>query len=43
MRANITPDTLSEAERFGFHPSSPDEYLGSVDVFIDRVLARYRG
>lgn len=43
MRANIVPETLSEAARFGWHPSSPDEYLGSVDVFVDRVLARYRG
>jgi 3-carboxy-cis,cis-muconate cycloisomerase len=43
MRANLVPETLSEAERFGQHPSSPDEYLGSVEVFIDRVLARYRG
>jgi 3-carboxy-cis,cis-muconate cycloisomerase len=43
MRANIVPATLSEAERFGLHPAGPEEYLGSVDVFIDRVLARYRG
>jgi len=41
MRANVVPETLSEAERFGLHPASPDEYVGSVEVFIDRALARY--
>jgi len=42
MRANISAATLSEAAQFGLEPSSPEEYLGSVDVFIDRALARYR-
>ncbi len=42
MRANISAATVSEAAQFGLEPSSPEEYLGSVDVFIDRALARYR-
>ncbi len=42
MRANITADALSEAERFGFEPAGPEEYLGSADALIDRALAEYR-
>jgi len=42
MRANITADTLSEAERFGFGPAGPEDYLGSADALIDRALAEYR-
>ena len=39
MRANLTPETLSEAKRFGFTLSKPEDYLGSIDAFIDRALA----
>ena len=42
MRANISPETLSEAERFGFEPAGPEDYLGSADALIDRALAEYR-
>ncbi|MFL5928295.1 MAG: lyase family protein [Gaiellaceae bacterium] len=42
MRANLTPDTLAEAERFGLHPAGPEDYLGSVDTFVDRALALHR-
>jgi 3-carboxy-cis,cis-muconate cycloisomerase len=38
MRANLTPETLSEAERFG-GAREPDDYLGSANAFIDRALA----
>ena len=43
MRANLSGDTLSEARRLGFAASAPEEYLGSVDLFIDRALALHRG
>jgi 3-carboxy-cis,cis-muconate cycloisomerase len=42
MRANLVPDTLSEAERFAPGVSSPEEYLGSAEAFVDRALAFYR-
>jgi 3-carboxy-cis,cis-muconate cycloisomerase len=42
MRANLSPDTLSEAERFGLAAEQPEDYLGSTDAFIDRALALYR-
>jgi 3-carboxy-cis,cis-muconate cycloisomerase len=42
MRANVTAETLSEAERFAPDASSPEEYLGSADAFVDRALAYYR-
>ena len=42
MRANVTVETLSEAERFAPDASSPEEYLGSADAFVDRALAYYR-
>jgi 3-carboxy-cis,cis-muconate cycloisomerase len=42
MRTNISPDTLSEAARFGFEPAGPEDYLGSTDALIDRALAEYR-
>lgn len=42
MRANIRPETLSEAERFGLTPAGPEDYLGSADALIDRALAEYR-
>jgi 3-carboxy-cis,cis-muconate cycloisomerase len=42
MRANVAADTLSEAERFAPDPSSPEDYLGSADAFVDRALAYYR-
>jgi 3-carboxy-cis,cis-muconate cycloisomerase len=37
MRANLRPETLSEAGR----EVEPDEYLGSADAFVDRALARF--
>ena len=40
MRANIAAETLSEAERVGIDAAQPDDYLGSVDAFIDRALRR---
>src|SRR5919198_63301 len=42
MRANIRPETLSEAERFGLAPQTPEDYLGAAHALIDRALARYR-
>jgi 3-carboxy-cis,cis-muconate cycloisomerase len=38
MRANIRPETLAEAERFG-GAGRPEDYLGSAGVLIDRALA----
>jgi 3-carboxy-cis,cis-muconate cycloisomerase len=43
MRANISPDTLAEAARLGIAAERPEDYLGSVDVFVDRALALHRG
>jgi len=43
MRANISPDTLAEAARFGIAAERPEDYLGSVDAFVDRALALHRG
>jgi 3-carboxy-cis,cis-muconate cycloisomerase len=43
MRANLGPDTLSEARRF--FPDSelrPEEYLGSADELVERALDLYR-
>jgi 3-carboxy-cis,cis-muconate cycloisomerase len=40
MRANITPETLSEAERVGIDAARPEDYLGSANAFIDRALRR---
>jgi 3-carboxy-cis,cis-muconate cycloisomerase len=42
MRANIEPVTLAEAERFGLAAERPEDYLGSVDAFVERALALYR-
>jgi 3-carboxy-cis,cis-muconate cycloisomerase len=42
MRGNLSPTTLSEAERFGIDADAPEQYLGSIDVFVDRALALYR-
>ena len=42
MRANITADVLSEAERLGIDANTPAEYLGAADALIDRALALYR-
>jgi 3-carboxy-cis,cis-muconate cycloisomerase len=42
MRANISPETLAEAERFGIDAERPEDYLGSADAFIDRALALHR-
>ena len=41
MRANILPETLSEAERFG-GAERPEDYLGSAGAMVDGVLAAYR-
>jgi 3-carboxy-cis,cis-muconate cycloisomerase len=41
MRANVVPETLSEAERFG-GAERPEDYLGSVGALVDAVLAAYR-
>lgn len=43
MRANIDPDTLAEAVRFGFTVERPEDYLGSAVAFVDRALALHRG
>ena len=42
MRRNIGRETLAEAQRFGIDADAPDDYLGSVDAFIDRALADHR-
>jgi 3-carboxy-cis,cis-muconate cycloisomerase len=42
MRENLRPETLSEADRFGFSPEAPQDYLGVADAFVDRALALYR-
>ena len=42
MRANISPETLSEAARLGITVERPEDYLGSTDAFIDRALALHR-
>ena len=39
MRVNISPGTLAEAARVGVDASRPEDYVGSVDAFIDRALA----
>ena len=41
MRANISAETLSEAQRLGIDALQPEEYLGSANAFIDRALALY--
>jgi 3-carboxy-cis,cis-muconate cycloisomerase len=41
MRANVSPETLSEAARFGAEAAEPGDYLGSADVFIARALDLY--
>jgi len=43
MRANLSPETLSEAERFAPGVREPEDYLGSANAFIDRALDFYRG
>jgi 3-carboxy-cis,cis-muconate cycloisomerase len=42
MRTNLSPETLSEAERFAPGVLSPEEYLGSTDAFVQRALDFYR-
>ena len=42
MRSNISPETLSEAERFAPGVSAPEQYLGSADAFVQRALDFYR-
>jgi 3-carboxy-cis,cis-muconate cycloisomerase len=39
MRANLRPETLAEAERFGIAPGGPEDYLGSAGLFVDRARA----
>jgi 3-carboxy-cis,cis-muconate cycloisomerase len=41
MRANLRPETLSEAARFG-GAERPEDYLGSADAFVDRALSVWR-
>jgi 3-carboxy-cis,cis-muconate cycloisomerase len=43
MRANITADVLSEAERLGIDAQAPEDYVGASDALIDRALGLYRG
>jgi 3-carboxy-cis,cis-muconate cycloisomerase len=43
MCANLAPDTLSEAERFGIDASAPDDYLGAADAFVQRALDFHSG
>jgi 3-carboxy-cis,cis-muconate cycloisomerase len=43
MRANLSADTLSEAQRFAPDAHEPEEYLGSADALIDHALAFHRG
>jgi 3-carboxy-cis,cis-muconate cycloisomerase len=43
MRANIAPETLAEAARFGIEAKRPEDYLGSVDAFVDRALSLHSG
>jgi 3-carboxy-cis,cis-muconate cycloisomerase len=43
MRANIAPETLAEAARFGIEAKRPEDYLGSVDAFVDRALLLHSG
>jgi 3-carboxy-cis,cis-muconate cycloisomerase len=43
MRANIDVGTLAEAARLGIDAQRPEDYLGSVDAFVDRALALHRG
>jgi 3-carboxy-cis,cis-muconate cycloisomerase len=42
MRANISRDVLSEAERFGINASEPTDYVGAADAFVQRALDLYR-
>ena len=39
MRADLVAETLSEAAKVGIDAREPEDYLGSVDAFIDRALA----
>jgi 3-carboxy-cis,cis-muconate cycloisomerase len=43
MRANIPPDALAEAARFGIDADIPERYLGAAETLVDRALARYEG
>lgn len=43
MRANIAPETLAEAARFDIDATKPEDYLGSVDAFVDRALLLHSG
>jgi 3-carboxy-cis,cis-muconate cycloisomerase len=43
MRANVRPETLSEAERFASDAREPEDYLGAANAFVDRALDFYRG
>jgi len=42
MRSNLDAATLSEAQRLGIDARRPEDYLGSVDRFVDRALALLR-
>ncbi len=43
MGANLSSETLSEAERFAPDVSKPEDYLRSADALIDRALDFHRG
>jgi hypothetical protein len=42
MLANVSRDTLAEAERFGKEAAEPGDYLGAADEFVTRALDLYR-
>jgi len=42
MRANLGRSTLAEAERLGIDARAPEDYLGSVETFVDRALGQYK-
>jgi 3-carboxy-cis,cis-muconate cycloisomerase len=41
MRANLRPETLAEAARFG-GAARPEDYLGAAGALVDRALEAYR-
>jgi 3-carboxy-cis,cis-muconate cycloisomerase len=42
MRANLSAETMSEAERFAPDARESEDYLGSAGAFVDRALVFYR-
>jgi 3-carboxy-cis,cis-muconate cycloisomerase len=41
MLANVSHDTLAEAERFGAEAAEPGDYLGAADELVSRALDLY--